>query len=681
MSLPLLDISIDNTIHGFEEDGRLLYKYAPFQNLKIEGEGGYIDLDNLRMPAYTSNIDINTPISLDAEVSYDNSVNLIVNDYENPLKIVNSRFYLTDSDNYKIADRKGNLDTNIYTEENFSIEAGLIKTVRSVVSLDFLGIEDGGSMPVGTYSFYFKLADADGNESDFVSESGKVVCHIGSKNKPESIRGGLLSENSDKVIKFRLNNLDMAYDYIYVYYTRHTGDDKAETFTTNKISEKFKIKGVSTDVTITGYENHIGIDDSEINFRFASFDSVQTNENCQNITFAGNITRNYEVFEKLEKLSLRITPELTNEKDIGNLDNKYIENYPKNGYEYYNVDNIYYSLGYWDEDIYRFGIVYVLNDYTLSPVFNTRGIKQLETGTLFKEFELGEEINIGEDYLLEKNFSSSNPENSKGVFKINNSNPVFTGAGAIRPIGIRFNFQENLVSGDPSIGTPGLKDYTKGFFIVRQKRIPTLLTQAVGIATSEKAYFPILKGTSGYFAESFLTDTSGKPLLGKDYFAVGDNAKENALLCPEATLKPYIYNNFFNSSEFTLKPIKYSTSKAFVSSTIDGDLFNLGNLTYEQNPAASISSDLLLVEPGIELINNGDTKFSSKAGNELEAWAHSDPILGDINDLANSAETAETWWKSSNKVRGEFNSYIGSSEDITFGEYYNIFQKDYDFTK
>ena len=79
-------------------------------------------------------------------------------DKTNPLKIVNSRFYLTSSTTYNIADRRGNLDTNIYTKDNFAVETGLIKSVRSISTLDFLGIYDGGIMPVGNYTFYFKFS-------------------------------------------------------------------------------------------------------------------------------------------------------------------------------------------------------------------------------------------------------------------------------------------------------------------------------------------------------------------------------------------------------------------------------------------------------------------------------------------------------------------------------------------
>jgi hypothetical protein len=63
---------------------------------------------------------------------------------------------------------------------------------------------------------------------------------------------------------------------------------------------------------------------------------------------------------------------------IGNLDHKYKDvGNSDSGYEYYNVHNIYNKLGYWNEEIYRLGVVYILNDDSLSPVFNIRGANEI----------------------------------------------------------------------------------------------------------------------------------------------------------------------------------------------------------------------------------------------------------------------------------------------------------------
>ena len=722
MALPSLKLELTNNISGLSETGPLVYCYNSFYNLQNPSPSETQTLRGLNITKDNAEIEIDKPIQLETEVCYDDSVNLIITDRKNPPKIVNSRFYQTDSLHYKIADRKGNLDTNIYSEENFKIETSLIKKVRTITSLSFLGIADGGKMPVGNYTFYFKLADADGNETDFISESGKVVCHMGAVNNPESIRGGLLDEDSNKLIKFKLHNLDLAYDYINIYYTRSTGDPSQEVVRAYKIDSKFKITNNDTEIAITGYENHIEIGIDEINVQYASFNAVDSLANCQNISFAGNITNDYEVFKSLEELSLRITPQLVyDEEGIGNLSNNYSEQHGNIGGEYYNVNNIYYKLGYWDEEIYRFGIVYILNDYTLSPVFNIRGKKTIDLNTEFEHFDVSKPINSREDYIIENSDSySNNPENIKGVFKIDSSlgqtseeqidmegKVIFNEDDSIKPLGIKFNFDKYAIEGKSINNVLGLKDLTKGFFIVRQKRIPTILAQGIGIGTSEKSFIPVIKGyqpekfRNNWFTEAFLRQQpfQGRNVLvlGSNYFALdpegnGINVKQNALLCPEAALRTSLFNTYFNSSEFVLLPFKYDIdNKVFKSRWIGDDNFTLNGLkrTDANRYRTPITSSLTLIEPGISRLSDDDITFASKAGDESIAYKHLDPILGDFEDMntpiypndsiADPTGKNNKWNTTGTKVRGIFNTYVGSRSEVVHGEYYNIYQKGYNF--
>ena len=41
---------------------------------------------------------------------------------------------------------------------------------------------------------------------------------------------------------------------------------------------------------------------------------------------------------------------------------------------YYNVKNQYYYTGYWPDEYYRFGVVFIFNNNLLSPVFNIQGV-------------------------------------------------------------------------------------------------------------------------------------------------------------------------------------------------------------------------------------------------------------------------------------------------------------------
>ena len=707
MALPILNIQLTNSIKGLPESGSLEYTYNSFYNLQNSNATEEESLIGLNITSEEAGIEVDKPIQIDTEVSYDDSVNLIITDRVNPPKIVNSRFYQSDTSTYHITDRKGNLDTNIYSKEHFKIEASLVKATRTVITVDFLGIKDGGMLPVGNYTFYFRLADSDGNESDFIAESGKVVCHVGAVNSPQSIRGGQLNEDSGKLIKFRLNNLDLAYDYINIYYTRSTGDGEQEVVQTYKINSKFKITNNNTEISITGYEQHEQISIDDINIQYQTFDSVRTLTTCQNINFAGNISNNYDTFKTLEKLSLLITPSIVyDEEGIGNLSSTYVEQFNESGGEYYNVNNIYYKLGYWDEEIYRFGIVYILNDYTLSPVFNIRGKKSIDVDSSFDSYTAIQNINYGEDYIIE-----GSDENIKGVFKIDNtidtSGNMFSGENApIKPIGIKFNFTNDVFEGVPLDGVKGLKDLTKGCFIVRQKRIPTILAQSVGIGTTAKGGIPVIKAnqpgkiSDKWFAESFLKINPGGsiPYLTGDFFPIEDSyVNKNALICPEVSLRRHIFNSFFNSSEFVLSPSKYrAVNKMFLSRFNGDNNFVLNGLTRYTGEESryNITTSLTLIEPGLTLIGNGEYNFSSKAGDEMIAYKHTDPILGDFEDpssdeyrIPNSQGPASAggyyknlWNTTTTKVRGEYNTYIGcSSGSLEPGEYYNIFQKGYDF--
>jgi hypothetical protein len=165
-------------------------------------------------------------------------------------------------------------------------------------------------------------------------------------------------------------------------------------------------------------------------------------------------------------------------------------------------------------------------------------------------------------------------------------------------------------------------------------------------------------------------------MLKPSFFPITD-VNTNALLCPEASLRRTTFNTFFNSSEFILRNTKYTPSnKLFINNTDDFNFSLLGfKSSIDQN---NLNTALTLIEPGIEAIKNNVFTFCTKAGDQLIAYKHVDPVLGNYEDLGtNKGDFNET----TTKVRGEFNTFIGTELDnIINGEYYNIFQKDYDFT-
>ena len=85
----------------------------------------------------------------------------------------------------------------------------------------------------------------------------------------------------------------------------------------------------------------------------------------------GNIHKPDIPYRELSDLSLRFLPYLKEEDYAVDIDHEYYISTFNRGY----IDPkfIYDKTGYWGNEIYRFGIVYILKNGELSPVFNVRG--------------------------------------------------------------------------------------------------------------------------------------------------------------------------------------------------------------------------------------------------------------------------------------------------------------------
>jgi hypothetical protein len=266
----------------------------------------------------------------------------------------------------------------------------------------------------------------------------------------------------------------------------------------------------------------------------------------------GNVNKPEIPYEELTDLSLRIYPVPFIKGDIGNVNEDYVDSTGK--YEYYNVKNIYERLSYWDKEIYRFGIVYILNDYTLSPVFNTRGGNNIGfwDGTQpfpYTTFPVYDEDNTnwrtGEkkrnyiefDTTGNKISLSDHPEsieNVRGVvrFNIDDENKYIYDGTRTTPLGVRFHIPEDVII--------ELSKYIKGYFLVRQKRIPTVLCQAMMIGLDRNCYLPLVPNFEGDFVtERFINDKLALDSSFKNhsYAQSKEDVEIKAAICPEAELR------------------------------------------------------------------------------------------------------------------------------------------------
>lgn len=446
--------------------GKLIYRYEPLHNYlssitanefkKLSEEEKIVLLVNSQFNTKSLNFDVEHPLTIDCQKSYDGSINLIFTDNKNTPRLINTRFSLYGDNEYELVDRSGDNDTNIYFEEDFEYSTSLHKIVNSIVDIKFDGVQTSGNLKVGTYTFYFTLADADDNESDFVGQSSMVTCHKGNLNDPFSIDGGLEDENSYKQVGFTLSNIPRQFSRVYVYYSRNSSDASGNALTTyEKINKYFEINDSSATFIISGFEPTTDVDSTTINTNYLTIDKAKAQSINQNILFYGNLSKQDQHYKDLETFSKNNISYEFITQTLGNVNSSFeYENsteYNKDGRTnissrggYYNTDNIYYFTGYWPGEYYRFGIVYIMSDYSLSPVFNIKG--NLE-------------------------------DNEYGIFQFPEN---YYNLSETRALGVKFTLSH-------------LPENTIGYFFVRQKRLKTVLAQGVRIGSDQGfSYLPLL---------------------------------------------------------------------------------------------------------------------------------------------------------------------------------------------
>lgn len=471
---------------------------------------------------------LENPVTIVPQYSYDGSVNLILNDGVNQPRLINSRFSATGRDTYEIVDRKGDNDTNIYDQgEQFDIDTSLYKKYTKIPKLRFDGVEAGGNLPIGSYHFYFKLADADGNETDFVAESGLVSVFIGS-GYPSTTYTGISEENSVKSVRFFISNIDASYNYVHVYYSRSSAQpDQAALTHYCRIDKKFVVNNAQQcNILITGFETTTDVAASDINLQYNMVSAARTATTCKNMLILGNVHKPDIPYEELADLSLRFLPYLKETTYALDIDQDY--NIMSNTLGYYDPKFIYSNVGYWDSEYYRIGIVYIMPNNELTPVFNIRGryavqafgTKDLLTANnitsespfynnkvndgqynhykLYKITDNGAKervkINIDEStfYTIKPNsedegvssLDNSFYENSKGVITMKSEHDT----DRIFALDIRVD-DETLQE---------LKKYVKGYFFVRQERIPTILCQGITIGVDNISHTPTIPTQGGF---------------------------------------------------------------------------------------------------------------------------------------------------------------------------------------
>lgn len=678
----------------YQQEGDLAWEYNPFHNLQktnVEGEdklSSLCDFDTSEL-----NVDLTHPLNIDCQPSYDGTVNIIINDDKNPPRLINSRFSKIENNRYRVISRNQSEQTNIYQEGLIDQETRLFRTVRYIPKIYLNSVKYSGRLMGGNYTFYIKYADNDYNKTNIVAESGIVSIFKGTITKPETISGTIQNERTDKSIELQIDNVDNSFDKVYLYFTRETCDTNGFLITeAYAVDKPYEINNNSVDVDKTmqivfnGFENCTQITLDELNMSYYSVDTVKTQAQSQNRLFFGNITENTPNDVALQNLSYYIPVTLKQDTSIGNLTNRYTASDSSiSQTEYYNPQNIHNRLGYWPDEMYRLGIVYILNDDSLTNVYNLRGHYFKNINEVSFAFEDGglPKTESGEvkplpkfDFISDE--TTNNLDNTLGVFR-NPDVKIYNTNDGTCPL--YYNM-------DMSYILPELSKYNiKGYFFVRQKRLPTTLCQGLEVGINKNCFIPMLwdSDKKQYFTESFVVTNidADESTIEEDGRKIGDligthseriletDVKQSSgLLCVDAMVNPSL-QSVFDSTGVMLSRYADTETKSEknyytyqISDTKSSHIYAEANVLY-------VNEDVPMV-----MLNNN--KFSTRVGAaedvsqvgffEDNIYESTPEELGEIykKNYDSSGEGVPKF------VKGIYCPYLATNAYLASGAIYNV---------
>lgn len=716
------------------DKGQLCNIYTPLQN--------FVDSESKQLGNFTTdklNFDMEHPVDIIVQDAYDGAVNLIINDNKNYPRLINTRFSVQDENSFKITDHIGFKDSNVYSEETFNVDTLLKQIPIKIPIIQYDGLKDnGGKLPVGVYTFYFKLVDIDGNETEVIAESGIVQCHVGAPNTPNAIRMGLQDENSGKSIMFTLTNLDPGFAKVRVLFERRSSSsDQAVTTTYHKVLTDYSINNNKTCIIeVTGAEQIIGTTKEELYVDYADINAVKTQTIANNILLFGNTKQTEHDWEELKRISWKIIPMCRRAEagSVGSINSQYkdpntapLKAVEDHGLCYYNTKNTYYRVGYWPGEIYRFGVVYIFEDNSLSPVMDVQGIDfnllqekdQYADKKIFEcqildssEKAYPKPSEYAQQFFTQENAHNSSPAeewqypcylydtesgyfnqllrtNSRGVVRFPDLNSIYDDIdardGVVTPTPIYIEFDMSLIGWERAFvkdendynqnhsiesgsAFPDWKDVfkkhkIKGYFFVRQKRIPMTLAQGLVIGLTGKDYgsLPVLKSFDNkYIGQSFLGADRLLYPEGTTFKIPRHKAKSytnQALLVPDAELHLATYNQIFTSQEFWLTKVLKTTFNQKNDNTYHF-LDNISLYKPDKKESLSLLTKLTNVPDGTKLLTNGTDFFSAKAGSAEESFK--------TEDFINSFKwtVPQDLTRSTSLARGMWGHYVGINNPL-----------------
>lgn len=636
-------------IEQYSKQGELQKTYSPLQNMLKEGE--ITDFSTSEISYNLKNF-----VDVETQLSYDDSINLILNNDESAPRIINTQFRKLGNNRYEYLTRNQSVSTNLYDEDNLVSTTDLFLRSNIWPIIDLVKVGESGQLMGGNYVFYIKYCDEDFNESEVVAESGIVSIFKGTL--PSTANGALLDERTNKHIELKISNIDNSFKKFYLYYSRDTSDLNGISLTKcYKLSDPMVVSANGT-VTITGYENVEEISAETLLIKYNYFTAAKTHAVTQNMLFLGNVKTSEKDYPELQQASYKIGVTLRQkETSIGYITSNYASNYDMSN-EYYNPKNIYYYLGYWPDEYYSLGICYILNDGTVTNSFPLYG-GSLTLNTLHSSND-GSDNWDDKKYEVNKVLEGFN--NTGGIFKLPKIEIINHIKKTVNPLYFEFIFSESA-----------LKQLKKldviGYFFTRTKRIPTSLFQGFSIGIDETSGIPMPYVSSGskvgYIAESFLDENKSKDGSGDNDRKLSDSVDNHlrkydndveyhALLSLDPMVNPQLHS-MLSWNDYVLE----ADYKCSLEGNSGRRLYNI--TSYEKENLPLFNSSLVYIEKETPSFYIDNKYFSTKSG--------SAETVREIEFLGGADKSKHT---EDRIIRGNYCPIIGTNSKLSPSTIYTV---------
>lgn len=291
------------------------------------------------------NFDCEHQIQMFVRIDYDNSVNIYLTDFKNPIRTINSGF-----------DQSGNCNNRLYFNGSFPNAVELLQETCMHPIVDNISIIESGCHDAGNWFFFIRYNTTNFNPTSFLGESNAVQIFADSTGAGIVIDGDPGTTATNKAVTLNLSNIDTTYPYVEIAFIHYYDG----TFETGMIDQLYPVNPASNtlQITVTGCEQRLDFTFEDIIRKKMSYDVVKSITQIENRLWGGNCKSRDIFHPDLLAFANAIIAKPNDSLTILDKPFVYGDNAPPYG-QYKDYQRTYENTGYFRSEAYPFAVVFV----------------------------------------------------------------------------------------------------------------------------------------------------------------------------------------------------------------------------------------------------------------------------------------------------------------------------------